>query len=80
MKEIELGQFFGETAKLSHLDQYKQKAVELAGEGEDVVLTGAAPVWLYLAIAHELHGKARKLYYRSPALEDDLLIFNHDPY
>jgi hypothetical protein len=80
MKELNLTRFFSETAKLSHLDQYKQKAIELAGEGNEVVLTGAAPVWLYLAIAHALHGKARKLYYRSPALEDDLLIFDHDPY
>lgn len=78
--EVNLSKLYTQTAKLSHLDQYKQKAVELAGEGREIVLTGAAPVWLYLAIAHELHGKARKLYYRSPALEDDLLIFDHDPY
>jgi len=78
--EINLTKLFDETAKLSHLDEYKQKAVELAGEGSEIVLTGAAPVWLYLAIAHELHGNARKLYYRSPALDEDLLIFDHDPY
>lgn len=77
---INLSSFFADTAKLSHLDQYKQKAVERAGEGAEVVLTGPAPVWLYLAIAHELHGRARKLYYRSPALKDDLLIFDHDAY
>jgi hypothetical protein len=32
---------------------------ERASEG--VVLTGVAPVWLYLKVAHALHGKARRL-------------------
>lgn len=40
--------------------------VRKAGSGNEVVLTGAAPVWLYLKIAHALHGKAKKLIYRSP--------------
>jgi hypothetical protein len=47
--------------KLSELDSYLQKAKDIAGEGNDVILTGAAPVWLYLKIAHALHGEARKL-------------------
>ena len=80
MLVIDLSGLYNKTAKLSQLEAYKEKAVELAGEGNEVVLTGAAPVWLYLAIAHELHGKARKLYYRSPALKADMLIFDHDPY
>lgn len=67
-----------ETAKLSQLDSYIQKAKELAGEGNDVVLTGAGPVWLYLKIAHALHGKARKLIYRSP-VTGDVVIFDHSP-
>ncbi|MGH8007324.1 MAG: CRISPR-associated protein Csx3, partial [Candidatus Binatia bacterium] len=45
----------------------------------DVVLTGAGPVWLYLKIAHALHGKAKKLIYRSP-VTDDVVIFDHDPF
>ena len=65
-------------AKLSDLDSYTQKAKELAGEGNDVVLTGAGPVWLYLKIAHALHGKARKLTYRSP-VTGDVIIFDHSP-
>ncbi len=77
---LDIEELFEETAKLLELEDYKRRAVEMAGEGKEIVLTGAAPVWLYLAIAHELHGKARKLYYRSPALKDDLLIFDHDPY
>ena len=80
MVTIELSALYTETAKLDQLDAYIKQALEQAGEGTEVVLTGAAPVWLYLAIAHALHGKARKLYYRSPALDGDLLIFDHDPY
>lgn len=67
-----------DTAKLSELDLYIRKAKELAGEGNEVVLTGAGPVWLYLKIAHALHGKARKLLYRSP-VTGDVVIFDHEP-
>ncbi len=75
---IDLNTFFQNTAKLSDLDLYIQKAKEHAGEGNDVVLTGAAPVWLYLKIAHALHGKARKLIYRSP-VTGDVVVFDHSP-
>ncbi|TAN45554.1 MAG: hypothetical protein EPN22_02295 [Nitrospirae bacterium] len=68
-----------ETAKLAHLDEYAQKALALAGEGNEIVLTGAGPVWLYLKIAHTLHGKASKLSYRSP-VTGDVIIFDHSPY
>jgi len=66
-------------AKLADLDSYLAKAKELAGEGNEVVLTGQGPIWLYLKIAHALHGKARKLIYRSPAA-GDVVIFDHDPF
>lgn len=62
-------------ARLSELDNYIQKAKVLAGEGNNIILTGQAPVWLYLKIAHALHGKVRKLTYRSPLL--DVVIFDH---
>ena len=78
MIKIDISVFFEDTAKLSDLDSYIQKAKELAGEGNDVVLTGQAPVWLYLKIAHALHGKARKLIYRSP-VTGDVVIFDHSP-
>ncbi len=65
-----------ETAKLSQLNLYIKKAKDLAGEGNDVVLTGAGPVWLYLKIAHALHGKAKRLIYRSP-VTGDIVIFDH---
>ncbi len=79
MITIDLSTFFPETAKLSALDSYTEKAKELAGEGKDIVLTGAAPVWLYLKIAHALHGKAKKLIYRSP-VTGDVVIFDHSAY
>ncbi|OPY80046.1 MAG: CRISPR-associated protein (Cas_csx3) [Syntrophorhabdus sp. PtaU1.Bin153] len=67
-----------ENAKLSEIDTYIEQVKQLAGEGNDVVLTGAGPIWLYLKIAHALHGKARKLIYRSP-VTGDVVIFDHSP-
>ncbi len=68
-----------ETAKLSELENYVKAAKEIVKEGNEVVLTGAGPIWLYLKIAHALHGKARKLIYRSP-VTGDVVIFDHSPY
>ncbi|MBI5194642.1 MAG: hypothetical protein HZA08_14585 [Nitrospirae bacterium] len=67
-----------QTAKLADIPAYITKAQELAGNGNDIVLTGHAPIWLYLKIAHALHGKARKLVYRSP-VTGDVAIFDHSP-
>ena len=75
---IDLNTLFTDTAKLSELDSYIQKAQTLAGEGNDIILTGQAPIWLYLKVAHALHGKARKLIFRSP-VTGDVLIFDHSP-
>jgi hypothetical protein len=78
---IDLRTLYGETAKLAELSEYEARVLELAGSGEDIVLTGQAPIWLYLRIAHRLHGHARRLAYRAPALtEGDLVIFDHDAY
>jgi len=76
LTEINIKTLYTTTARLSELDGYIQKARELAGEGNDVILTGQGPVWLYLKIAHALHGKARKLIYRSP-VTGDVVIFDH---
>lgn len=65
-------------AKISRLEEYIDKAKTLAGEGNDIILTGQGPIWLYLKIAHALHGRARKLIYRSP-VTGDVLIFDHSP-
>lgn len=78
MVMIDLSTLFTDTAKLERLSDYERAALEQAGEGKDVVLTGAAPVWLYLRIAHALHGKARMLLYRSP-VTGDVPVFDHSP-
>jgi len=75
---IKVDELYGEKALVSELGIYIQKAKQLAGDGNEVVLTGAGPVWLYLKIAHALHGKARKLIYRSP-VTGDVIIFDHSP-
>ena len=76
---IDLRTLFGDTAKLADLPAYLDRALALAGEGNDVVLTGQAPVWLYLKVAHALHGKARRLTYSSP-VTGEVVVFDHDPY
>lgn len=76
---IDLSLLYSGQAKLEDLSIYEQKAIELAANGQEVVLTGAGPIWLYLRIAHALHGKAKKLWYRSP-VTGDVVIFDHDPF
>jgi len=76
---VEIDKLFNGTAKLSELGSYVEKALSLAGEGNEVTLTGAGPVWLYLKIAHALHGRARKLTYTSP-VTGEVVIFDHSPY
>ena len=75
---IDLNNLFQDQAKLAKLGEYIESSIERSGEGNDVILTGQAPVWLYLTIAHALHGKARKLIYRSP-VTGDVVVFDHNP-
>jgi len=79
MITIDISALYTGSAKLADLEQYKRACLEQAGDGNEVVLTGAGPVWLYLILAHALHGKAKRLYYRSP-VTGDVLVFNHDPF
>lgn len=67
-----------DTAKLADLSIYVDKAWKLAGSGNEIILTGQGPIWLYLKVAHALHGKARKLVYNSP-VTGDVVIFDHSP-
>lgn len=67
------------TAKLAELPAYEDAVREMAGTGNDVTLTGAGPVWLYLRIAHLLHGRVRTLRYDSP-VTGELVIYDHNPY
>lgn len=66
------------TAKLADLPAYEARLKQLVPPGSDVTLTGQAPVWLYLRIAHALHGIARSLTYDSP-VSGPVEIFNHNP-
>ena len=66
----------GENARQERLVEYERRARELAGEGRDVVLTGRGPIWLYLRLAHALHGVVRTLTYRAPEA-GDVLVFDH---
>jgi len=79
MISIDLSLLFNDNAKLSSLDEYCKKVIELTDDGDEVVLTGRAPVWLYLSISHALHGKVRKLIYRSPVTKD-VVIYDHNPF
>lgn len=79
MITIDVSALYKGTAKLSDIDEYKRRCLEQAGEGNEVALTGAGPVWLYLILAHALHGKAKRLYYCSP-VTGNVLVFNHDPF
>lgn len=79
MKTLNLSTYYTDTAKLSKLEHYQQQAIKQAGEGNNITLTGAAPVWLYLSIAHALHGKAKKLMYNSP-VTGEVTIFDHNPF
>ena len=66
-------------AKLAERDRYVAAAIEAVPPGAEVTLTGPAPVWLYLAIAHALHGHVRRLLYDSP-VTGPVEIFDHDPH
>ena len=77
--EIDLSRFFCGNAKIAELATYEAAVLALAQSGNEVILTGGAPIWLYLRIAHALHGKAIKLTYRSP-VTGDIVIFDHNPF
>ena len=79
MTKIDLSTLYTSTAKLSELNEYVKKVKDLAGEGNEIIITGQAPVWLYLKVAHALHGKARKLIYLSP-VTGEVEIFDHSPF
>lgn len=79
MKIVDLSKLYQKQARLSNQPEYEKQALDLAGQGNEVVLTGPAPVWMYLGIAHALHGKVKRLVYRSP-VTGDVEIFNHDPF
>ena len=76
---LDLETLYSGTAKLADLPEYERVALEQAGSGHTVTLTGRAPVWLYLRVAHVLHGKVKTLLYDSP-VTGSVVIFDHDPF
>ena len=76
---IDVSRLYQGQAKIDELDTYICGAQKIAGEGNDVVLTGSGPIWLYLKIAHALHGRVRKLGYTSP-VSGEVMVFDHDPF
>ena len=81
MITIDISALYAESgaAKLTMLPEYEAAAIRRAGDGDEVTLTGAGPVWLYLRLAHVLHGKVRSLRYNSP-VTGYVMIFDHNPY
>ncbi|HHL38918.1 MAG TPA: hypothetical protein ENJ37_00235 [Deltaproteobacteria bacterium] len=76
---VDLSTLFDGTARLGGLDGYIARVEELVTPGCEAVLTGRAPVWLYLKVAHALHGRVRRLVYDSP-VTGEVEIFDHDPF
>lgn len=62
-------------------DALAKAASDIVGEwmpGDERIaatLTGAGPVWGYLAIAHALHGRVTALHYAAPNAE--IKVFGH---
>ncbi len=66
-------------AKLDALPEYETAAKAAIPPGGDATLTGHGPVWLYLRLAHALHGHCRSLSYDSP-VTGPVSVFNHNPH
>ena len=77
---INMAELYAEdgTALLDHIPDYERKALAMLPTSRtvDATLTGPAPIWLYLRIAHALHGLVRILSYTSP-VTGAVIIFNH---
>ena len=80
MTTLDVSTLYADTgqAKFEHLESYLRSALDGVSPGDDVLLTGAGPIWLYLKIAHALHGRARILTYED-GMGNRIEIFNHDP-
>ncbi len=74
---LDLKSLYGETARIASSGQYIEKALEMTGGAEEVILTGAAPVWLYLRVAHAFAGKTTRLVYRSQ-VTGDVPVFDNE--
>jgi hypothetical protein len=73
---IDLSTIHGGQPRLDKLNSYIRQILKLAGSGNTVILTGDAPIWMYLIIAHALNDKAAVLKYVSPET-GEITVFNH---
>lgn len=76
---IKLRNLDRKNAELANSPKYLKRIRRRVEGGEEVVLIGRAPIWLYLKVAHGFNGKAGKLVYYSPVTKD-VVIFDHTPY
>jgi hypothetical protein len=67
------------TAKLAELPTYEDEVKRTVPRGVDVTLTGPCPVWLYLRLAHMLHGIARS-FRCDPLVTGPVIVFDHNPH
>jgi len=66
----------GKNALVAEIPTYVKMVVEKVETEKEVILTGAGPVWLYLVLAHALHGKTALLMYDSP-VTGPIIIHDH---
>jgi hypothetical protein len=62
MTTVKLNKLYADTTKRSELENYIQNAINLAGQGKDIILAGVTPIWLYLSVVHVLHGQSQNAY------------------
>lgn len=76
---LDVGTLFNENAKINDISLYLDKIEKLPLSGKNVILTGKGPIWLYLKIAHHLHGSVMSLSYDSP-VTGKITVFDHSPF
>lgn len=76
---LNLETLYQDNAKINDIPEYLDQIDKLHLSGKDVILTGKGPIWLYLKIAHHLHGIVMSLTYDSP-VTGQITIFNHSPF
>jgi hypothetical protein len=76
---LNMEELYGKKAIIKRKDFYIAEAIRKTRGSQEVVLTGVAPVWLYLLIGKALHGKVSRLVYSSPS-SGDIVIFDNLPH
>lgn len=74
---INLTSLFRGSAKIKYLESYTDQAITQAGTNNDIILTGAAPIWLYLKVAVALQPVVRSISYKSSLSETVIIYYNN---